>query len=640
MRSQQSLKRVKARVLDLLPGVIAAQRLAAACLVCAVLGCQDTAPPSQTSPSGRPSASLAVAYVCANDFDLQNSGSAALTVHFAVTGTTEQGELLLPPRAAGSTPSTTRLTTLSSGALQVSYSNASIAPVANSGTACAPSARQEPQATSGEWAAPIDWPVVATHNHLLPSGQVLSWSRIGDPWLWDPATGVFTTIPAPSKVFCSGHTFLPDGRLLVAGGHITDDHGLPDANIFDAATRAWTAVAPMSRGRWYPTSTTLPDGEVVTVAGRDQDGIEATIPEVWNGSSWRALPGADRSFGYYPRLFVAPNGLVFLAGQLRDSYYLDTAGSGSWTPVATTNYGQRDYGTAAMYRPGKVLIVGGSEPDSGPPTSTAEVIDLGQAVPAWQYTGSMAFPRRQLNATLLPDGRVLATGGTSSPGFTDPAGGVHAAEVWDPDSGNWTTWASNQVTRVYHSTTLLLPDARILHAGSGDGPLNLPRELNAEIFSPPYLFHGARPSITSAPGAVGYGAQFFVATPDAGQVVRATLVRPASVTHSFDQNQRFVELALVKVAGGLELTAPANGNLAPPGNYMLFIVNSAGVPSVSKTVRVDSANQILRSSLYSPIAMPAKAIAWATLAKKGAWEIAAKDSVCRFRGTGIQYSGD
>ena len=628
MRSEQALKKATKRVLDVLFGVLARQRLAAACLACAVIGCKGS-PSGEPGPTGTASPAPAVAYVCANDFDLQNRSPTALTVHFAVAGTTEQGELLLPPRSASSTPSTTRLTTLSSGALQVSYLNATIPPVDNAGTACAPSPRQEPQATSGEWAAPIDWPVVAVHLHLLPSGQVLSWGRIGDPWMWDPATGVFTTFPAPSNVFCSGHTFLPDGRLLVAGGHITDNHGLPDANVFDAATRAWTAVAPMSKGRWYPTSTTLPNGEVVTVAGDDQAGIEASIPEVWTGSRWRALPGADRAFGYYPRLFVAPNGLVFLAGQLQNSFYLDPAGPGSWTPVATTNYGQREYGSAVMYRPGKVLIVGGSNLSSGPPTNTAEMIDLGEAVPAWQYTGSMAQARRQLNATLLPDGRVLATGGTSSPGFTDPAGAVHAAEVWDPDSGNWTIWASNQVTRVYHSATLLLPDARILHAGSGDDGGEIPRELNAEIFSPPYLFRGARPSITSAPGAVGYSERFFVATPDAGQIVRATLVRPASVTHSFDQNQRFVELALVKVSGGLELAAPESGNIAPPGNYMLFIVNSAGVPSVSRLVRLDQPNQLLQASLYSPAAMPAKVIAWAMLAKKGAWANAVKDSFCR-----------
>jgi galactose oxidase-like protein len=652
MRSE-ALKRAKARVLNLLPGVLATQRLAAACLACAIISCQgppssEPSPPGQASQPVSASPAVAVAYVCANDFDLQNLSPTALTVQFAVAGTSEQGELLLPPRSAGSTPSTIRLTTLSPGALQVSYSNAAIPPVGNTGTACPPSPRQEPQATSGAWDAPIDWPVVAVHLHLLPSGQVLSWGSIGDPQIWDPATGVFTRVPAPSNVFCGGHTFLSDGRLLVSGGHISNDHGLPDTTLFDAATRAWTAVAPMNWGRWYPTSTTLPDGEVVTVAGRDQSGIEITLPEVWNGSRWHALAGADLALAYYPRLFVAPNGLVFLAGEQARSLYLDPAGSGAWIPVATSNYGQREFGSAAMYRPGKVLIVGGSDPPSGTPTSTAEVIDLSQTAPAWHYTGSMAYPRRQLNETLLPDGRVLATGGTSLSGFSDPAGGVHAAEVWDPASGDWTTWASNQVTRVYHSTSLLLPDGRILHTGSGDGD-GIPRELNAEIFSPPYLFRGARPSITSAPGVVGYGQAFFVATPDAGAVVRATLVRPSSVTHAFDQNQRFLELPLVRVAGGLQLAAPANGNLAPPGNYMLFIVNSAGVPSIARIIRLEltgsqslAANrpiQLLQTS-FSTSAMPARAIAWETLAKKGAWENAAKDSVCRFRGRGIQYPGD
>jgi hypothetical protein len=238
-----------------------------------------------------------------------------------------------------------------------------------------------------------------------------------------------------------------------------------------------------------------------------------------------------------------------------------------------------------MYRPGEVLIVGGSDPPSGAPTSRAEVIDLGEAAPVWRYTGSMARPRRHHNATLLPDGRVLVTGGTSAPGFSDPAGAVHAAEVWDPRSGDWTTWAANRVTRVYHSTTLLLPDGRILHSGSGDGG-GVPRELSAEIFSPPYLFRGARPAITSAPDAVGYGQQFVVATAEAGRVVRATLVRLASVTHSFDQNQRFLELGLTRVVGGLGLTAPANGNLAPPGHYLLFILNSAGAPSVARIIQL------------------------------------------------------
>ena len=554
----------------------------AAFLACVTISCQDTLKPS---PPGDEVASISVAYVCDNDFDLQSLSPTALTARYVVAGTSERGDLLLPPRLGESTPSITRLATLHRGTLRVSYRNEGIAPADNAGVACPPEAMQEPQATSGEWTAPFEWPVVAVHLHLLPSGQVLSWGRVGEPQIWDPATGGFTAAVSASMLFCSGHAFLSDGRLLVTGGHISDAHGLPDANIFDAATRGWTPVAPMSRGRWYPTSTTLPDGEVLTLAGRDEEGAEVDIPEVWTGSRWRPLVGASRDLPYYPRTFVAPNGLVFYAGELSRTSYLDPGGAGAWTPVATSKYGRRDYGSAVMYRPGKVLIVSGSDPPSEAPTGTAEVIDLGQAAPAWRYTGSMAHPRRHLNATLLPDGLVLATGGTSAPDFSDPAGAVHAAEVWDPRTGDWTTWASNRVTRVYHGTTLLLPDGRILHSGSGDGA-GLPRELSAEIFSPPYLFRGARPAISSAPDAVSYGQQFLVATPDAGRVVRATLVRLASVTHGFDQNQRFLELPLARVAGGLGLTAPANGNLAPPGHYLLFILNSAGAPSPARIIQL------------------------------------------------------
>jgi galactose oxidase len=238
-----------------------------------------------------------------------------------------------------------------------------------------------------------------------------------------------------------------------------------------------------------------------------------------------------------------------------------------------------------MYQPGKVMIVGGSDPPDGVPTSTAELIDLNQPVPAWRYTDRMTQARRQLNATLLPDGGVLVTGGTSSGGFSDPTGAVRAAELWSPGTEKWSLLASGGITRVYHSTTLLLPDGRVLHTGSGDW-FGLPRQLNAELFSPPYLFRGPRPVITGAPDAVGYGEPFFLATPDAGVVVRATLVRLSSVTHAFDQSQRFLELTLRRSAGGLTVTAPASNTVAPPGPYLVFILNGAGVPSVAQIVRV------------------------------------------------------
>jgi galactose oxidase len=564
------------------PRVRSARSLVTGLLACATISCQDTLKPS---PPGGGIPPITVAYVCDNDFDLQSVSPTALTARYAVAGTAEQGELLLPAPTAESAPRTTRLVTLHRGTLRVSYGDQDVAPVANAGIACPPASRQEPQATSGEWTAPFDWPIVAVHLHLLPNGDVLSWGRVGDPQVWHTETEAFTAASSMSMLFCSGHAFLPDGRLLVTGGHISDEHGLPDANIFDPGSGAWAPITPMSRGRWYPTSTTLEDGQVLTLGGRDETGTQVELPEVWTGRAWRSLAGASRPVPYYPRVFVAPNGLVFYAGELQQSAYLDPRGGGRWTAVSTSNYGRRDYGSAVMYRPGRVLILGGSEPPDGAPTTTAEVIDLTLAAPEWRYTAPMAHARRQFNATLLPDGSVLATGGTSAAGFSDPAGAVRAAEVWDPATEVWSSLASNRVTRVYHSTALLLPDGRILHSGSGDGR-GLPRELNAEIFSPPYLFRGPRPSIDDVPEAVDYGQEFFLATRDAPRVVRATLVRLGSVTHGFDQNQRFLELSFQRAAGGLTVVAPARGSLAPPGHYLLFILSSSGVPSVANILRI------------------------------------------------------
>jgi galactose oxidase-like protein len=553
----------------------------ASLLTLAVAGCQDNA---KTGPP-EDLAQLAVTYVCENDFDLENRSSGAMTVEYQVLGASESGELRLP---AGSTdaPSSTQLTTLASGDLEVSSAGEASSTIANRKTSCpvAPHV-SEPGATRGEWSPPFEWPAVAVHLHQLFDGRVLSWGKIGAPTLWDPAGGDFVQVASSTMLFCSGHSFLADGRLLVAGGHLDDERGLPDANIFDVASKAWVSVQPMHWGRWYPTNTTLPSGDVVTLAGKDQDGSDVTTPEVWHGGTWQALPNAARVLPYYPRTFVAPNGLIFYAGELPQAAYLDVSGSGSWTPVATSRYGRRDYGSAVMYRPGKVMIVGGSDPPDGAPTNTAEIIDLNQASPSWQYTDRMNFARRQLNATLLPDGTVLVTGGTSAAGFSNPAGAVHAAEQWDPNSGSWRVMASNQVNRVYHSTTILLADGRLLHAGSGDGP-GLPRELNAELFSPPYLFRGPRPAIQSAPDVVSYGQEFMLATDDAGEVVRATLLGLSSVTHAFDQSQRFVELGLRRVAGGLMVSGPSSGAVAPPGPYLVFLLNRLGVPSVGRFVRV------------------------------------------------------
>jgi galactose oxidase len=545
--------------------------------------------PVATGPAGSTLAPLDLVYVCGNKFLVTNSTPTSADVEYRVVGTNVRGRLSLR-EGPGEDPgySETELETGKSGVVELYHDGVRVARRSNDATPCgtpaisASVAAMGSEATVGKWYAPFAWPIIGLHVHLLRNGKVLSFGKFGSPYVWDPSTKVFTAVPTSTWLFCSGHAFLSDGRLLVNGGHISDDHGLPDANIFDPVAMTWSTRAPMAKGRWYPTTTTLPNGEAVTLAGRDQSGLVVTIPEVWTGSSWRSLSTAAKSLPYYPRTFVAPNGKVFYAGEKQATFYLSTAGTGSWSSVGNRRYGTRDFGAAVMYQPGKVLYVGG-----GRTTNTAEIIDLNQPTPAWQLTGSMAYARRHLNATILPDGKVLVTGGTSGTGFSDEASAVRAAELWDPDTGQWTVLASNSVGRVYHSTSLLLRDGRVLHTGSGDAAGNA-NHFDAELFNPPYLFKGPRPSISQAPGTVNYGEVFFIGTgaADPTTIKRVTWLRLGSVTHAFDSNQRFNELSFVPTTGGLSVTAPANRNLAPPGHYMLFILNGNGVPSVSKVIRI------------------------------------------------------
>ena len=269
-----------------------------------------------------------------------------------------------------------------------------------------------------------------------------------------------------------------------------------------------------------------------------------------------------------------------MAGERQTSRYLTISGTGRWSNSAVRKFGVRDYGAAVMYDDGKILYVGG-----GHTTNTAEIIDLNQAAPSWEWTGSMASARRHLNATVLPTGEVLVTGGVSGTAFNDLSTGVTAAELWSPATGQWTTLASSIVTRGYHATSLLLPDGRVLHTGGGDSDSD-PRELTAEIFSPPYLFAGARPAIQSAPSTVGYNTTFAVQSPHAVSIAKISLIRLGSVTHAFNMNQRYRTLSFTSSGTTLTVSAPTTRNRTPPGHYMLFLVDGNGVPSVGKILRV------------------------------------------------------
>jgi len=441
--------------------------------------------------------------------------------------------------------------------------------------------------TQGQWTALSTWPTRAVHTTLLPDGRVFFISYYSEslqPQIWDPTTNTFTTTSASAyALFCSGHTSLADGRVFIAGGHIADYTGYPHAMIFDSAKNAFTTLPDMNTGRWYPTVTELPNGDVLVVSGDINANTNVdTLPQVFQMStnSWRNLTTATLAMPLYPNMLVAPNGKVFDAGPSRQTRFLDPSGTGAWTNGPVLNFtGFRDYGPAMMYDIGKVLVVGGADP----PTATAEIIDLNATTPAWKFTGSMHFPRRQQNAVILPDGKVFIVGGSSGSGFDNSSTPVLPTEMWDPATGAFTTMAGIAMYRGYHSTALLLPDGRVLSAGGNvGGP-------NAQLFSPPYLFAGSRPAINSAPTGAGYGQTVFVGTPDVASISQVTLLRAGSTTHTNDMSQRFMHLSFSTTSTGLNVVMPANANIAPPGMYLLFILNGAGVPSVGSMVQISSA---------------------------------------------------
>jgi hypothetical protein len=541
-------------------------------------------PDSETSQP----APLDLIYVCGNKYLATNATRSIVTVTYRVAGTTESGSLILREEP-GEEPgfSETELETIERGTVELYLDGERVARRRNEGLPCGPStpslaaAATGPSEPRGQWSAPFTWPNIAVHLNLLPNGKVLAWGLSGTAQVWDPASGSFSAVPSPAVIFCAGHSLLADGRVLVAGGnnHPTEAlNGIRDITVFDPVTNVWIRSIPMRRGRWYPTATTLGNGEVVILAGRDESGVHVSQPEVWSEGSLRALTTAGLKLPLYPRMFLAADGRLYLAGENARTRYLDPRGTGRWTTGPDRRYGRRDYGAAVMYAPGKILYVGG-----GLTTNTAETIDLNAPTPKWRWTGSMAYARRHLNAVALPTGEVLVTGGTSGTVFNDPRRAVYAAEVWNPATGLWTTLASSAVPRVYHSTSILLPDGRVLHAGSGDAG---PDQRSAELFSPPYLFNGPRPDITDAPQWARYGTRFSVSTPQSAEITQVSLIRLGSTTHAFDMNQRFQWLSFTREEGALSIALPGNPNRTPPGHYLLFILNGSGVPSVGRIIQV------------------------------------------------------
>lgn len=485
----------------------------------------------------------------------------------------------------------------------------------------------------GAWSSLVNWPLIPIHAVLLGDGRVLTYGtdRSGKQTgyfiydVWNPSTTVINGQPPNSHytlenktttdIFCSAQIILPQsGDVLIAGGDnwtgsSTTNTGNNHSNIFSPNANTLTPEygsdgitrKTMNRARWYATPTTLPDGQIYIQGGTSGH----DFPEFRGlDGTFSLLEGVNTHllFPLYPRNWVAPNGKVFGYSDL-SMYYVDPTtksaigkivGSISQAGVMPSNGPSGWNSTEVMYAPGQILRCGGGSRDlpekGGSRTqgkNAAAVIDINGATVNYKKMASMPVSLHWANATVLVDGNVVVTGG--SLGDNTLNGANNTALLWRAGTGGWTRGAqsSSGKARLYHSIALLLPDGSVLVGGGGaPGPQT---NTNAEIYYPPYLFDSSgkfapRPTI-SGPERISYGQEFEVRVSSA--VKRVTLIRTGSVTHSFNFEQRFMELSFTtSTPGVLKVQGPLNSALAPPGNYLLFAIDNQDVPSVARIVQI------------------------------------------------------
>ncbi|WP_419212335.1 AbfB domain-containing protein [Maribacter sp. X9] len=485
------------------------------------------------------------------------------------------------------------------------------------------------KAELGEWSQVYEWPAAAVHMSVLPNGKVLIWDDTSDdgpgafayqgPYhmsVWDPISNTHNALPIlqrnPSNkdMFCGPHTSFPNGNVLAATGTI--GYNDPLTQIYDWKTDMWVQTSDLNKGRYYPSATTLADGTILMTGGYQTE-ADNSAPEIYKDGSWDFLENADLGYGNDPQLFidnrsyfpwtqVAPNGKVFYAGPEEKMRYLNVEGEGSVEQLADRDTHFRDYGSYAMYDIGKILVAGGGNS----PKDTYK-IDINGGSPVVNFAGNMAFGRRQQNLTILADGSVAVSGGNSAGAdygannafnkgnqYSDPLA-TNKVEIWNPDTNTWTVGAEMERNRQYHSTAVLLPDGRLVHGGGICDPCK--NEVNGEIYSPPYLFNGdgglaTRPVILEAPEEAGYKMMYDLRVDAAGTISKVHLIKLSSVTHATNFDQRLVPLDFSASGTKVSVNFPENSNIAPPGYYMLIVVNSQGTPSVAKMVKLSSGKYV------------------------------------------------
>ena len=495
--------------------------------------------------------------------------------------------------------------------------------------------------TSGSWAFGQNTTAVAIHAAIMPSGSIFYLAGSGyhrdrpngpfDARILDLSTGSERNLPLTEDLFCTGITHLANGNVLLAGGTLMYDtspdscngkwHGLKSTYEVDAQSENLVWVASMAQGRWYPTVVTLPDGKVFVVNGLDEYGKPNLLVEVYDpstktwskkfdpnsnatycvGAGETACPeagspcyggpnnGTAPSIGTYPRLHLMPSGLVVTCGGQTTVRSWDPA-TGKWAILTQTST-YRHYGASFLLplhniasERGKILLAAGALDGATFATTAVEILDFdagSSTNPVDRQVAPMSNRRLETAPVILPDGKCVIFGG-SEKGNTIP---VHVPEMFDPVSETWQSLPAASVDRVYHQVSLLLPDGRVWTAGSTIRSGT--EELRTEIFSPSYLFQGSRPVISGSPNVPDYGGTINIPTPDASNISSVSLVRLMSSTHHYEANQRLIWLQIVnKGSSSITVSAPINNKVAPPGYYMIHVLNGAGVPSVAKIIQI------------------------------------------------------
>jgi galactose oxidase-like protein len=493
--------------------------------------------------------------------------------------------------------------------------------------------------SAGSWTDGPPVFVIAIHTALLPTGKVVAvagsgyhTANINGPYearLLDPSTGDEVVYTFSEDLFCCGQTNLPNGNVLFAGGTKTFDtqnaagvfQGLSSAYEFDVYTNSFVKVNSMRHGRWYPTTVSLPNGRVLILSGLDEYGARNALVEIYDPStkSFTILYRPDSNLSYcvgeginlpgagspcyggknkgvspwtslYPRMHLMPSGQVLICG-MDDVMYLINPSTGVWTNIGNTNQSWRDYGSSFLLplnnttsERGRVLIAGGSITDASSASNSCQLIDFNagsSTAPVIRNTASLGTGRRFAVPIILPTGELVVFGGTRGGGLDFE----HTPELFNVQNETWTSLPDANVSRSYHTTGLLLPDGRVWIASSN--PNRSTWERRTEFFSPWYLFAGTRPTITGRVKPAPYGGTITIPTSNGTGITKVSLLRLGSSTHHYEPNQRLVWLQITGTnSQSISVSAPINSNIAPPGYYMIHIINSSGVPSKGQIVRV------------------------------------------------------